>query len=592
MTRYLNIAAYKFVALDDLPGRRTRLRDLCARLELKGTILLSPEGINLFLAGLPEQTRELVQSLRAEAAFSDLEVKESYSDHQPFNRMLVRLKREIIAFGVDEVEPQSYTSPKLAPPELKRWLDEGRDLLLLDVRNDYEVQVGTFAGAQPIGIDHFRDFPAAVERLPASVKEKPVVMFCTGGIRCEKAGPMMERAGFKNVLQLEGGILKYFEQCGGDHYDGDCFVFDRRVAVDPHLQETDAAQCYRCQAVLDSKSQQSPHYVAGRSCPFCYRDEEREREQLLSRRRDQIRRAADPLPGSIPYDNWRPINMPERLAGKSLIDSLCSMHPHVPRDTWLGWIQAGDIIQRRRPVTPDRVVHAGEQFKHRLPDTVEPPVNAAIDVLWEDEAIVVVSKPAPLPMHPCGRFNRNSLTWILGRVYHPEVLRVAHRLDANTSGVVVLSRKRAIATAVQEQFEQQSVRKVYLAGCLGHPAEDDFVCRAPISRTRSSGGVRTVCNEGLRAETRFRVRERYPDGTSLLEARPVTGRTNQIRIHLWHLGLPILGDPVYLPEGRTHENRTLDVSDPPMQLHAASLALRHPLTGDEVTFEVQPPNWR
>src|SRR5690606_19919466 len=189
--------------------------------------------------------------------FAELEVKESWSDEQPFSRMLVRLKREIIAFGVAGIEPGKRTSPKLSADELKAWLDQGRDVTLLDVRNDYEVRVGTFENALPIGVDHFRDFPAAVDALPADLKSKPLVMFCTGGIRCEKAGPLMQGRGFEQVYQLDGGILKYFETCGAAHYDGDCFVFDGRVAVDPQLQPSGAAQCLACQAVLTLAEQQS-----------------------------------------------------------------------------------------------------------------------------------------------------------------------------------------------------------------------------------------------------------------------------------------------------------------------------------------------
>ena len=137
--------------------------------------------------------------------------------------MLVRIKKEIIAFGVPGIEPAKRTAPKLAPQELKRWLDEGRPVTLLDTRNDYEVKAGTFKNAVTLGIDHFRNFPAAVQQLPAELKQQPIVMFCTGGIRCEKAGPYMEREGFEQVFQLDGGILKYFEECGGDALRGRVF---------------------------------------------------------------------------------------------------------------------------------------------------------------------------------------------------------------------------------------------------------------------------------------------------------------------------------------------------------------------------------
>lgn len=266
----LNIAAYKFVPLTNLPARREELRSFCRELELRGTILLSPEGINLFIAGSREAVTQLLEKLTADAEIGELEVKESVSDHQPFNRMLVRLKKEIIAFGVEGIDPGNAASKKIAPEQLKQWLDEGRPLTLLDTRNDYEVRLGTFKNALPIGLDHFRNFPEAVEKLPDEVADQPIVMFCTGGIRCEKAGPFMEQAGFRNVYQLEGGILKYFEDCGGEHYEGDCFVFDKRTALDAQLQETDTTLCYACQSPLTIDEQQSEHYVPGESCPYCW----------------------------------------------------------------------------------------------------------------------------------------------------------------------------------------------------------------------------------------------------------------------------------------------------------------------------------
>ena len=266
----LNIAAYKFVPLTNLGERRERLRPFCLELKLRGTILLSPEGINLFVSGTRAAVERLLDELRADAEIGGLEVKESFSDHQPFNRMLVRLKKEIIAFGVEGIDPQNSPSAKIAPTELKRWLDEGRPVTLLDTRNNYEVRLGTFENAVPIDLDHFRNFPGAVERLADELPDQPIVMFCTGGIRCEKAGPFMEQAGFRDVYQLEGGILKYFEECGGEHYEGDCFVFDKRTALDANLQETETTLCYACQQPLTADEQESEHYVPGESCPYCW----------------------------------------------------------------------------------------------------------------------------------------------------------------------------------------------------------------------------------------------------------------------------------------------------------------------------------
>ena len=270
MSAVINISVYKFTPLAELIPLRDRLRRLTAEINLRGTILLSAEGINLFVAGARTAVDILLQNLREVPGLEDLNPKESISDEQPFNRMLVKIKREIIAFGVEGIDPARRPTAKLSPRTLKQWLDEGRPVTLLDTRNDYEIRMGTFKNALPAHIDHFREFPAAVRKLPEPLKQQPVVMFCTGGIRCEKAGPFMEQAGFTNVHQLEGGILKYFEECGGAHYQGECFVFDRRVGVDPQLRETNSVLCYNCQLPLTEEEQRDPRYVPDVSCPQCH----------------------------------------------------------------------------------------------------------------------------------------------------------------------------------------------------------------------------------------------------------------------------------------------------------------------------------
>jgi predicted sulfurtransferase len=266
----LNAAAYKFAELRDLQELRERLKGECVGRALKGTILLSPEGINLFIAGERTAVESVVSTIRAIPGLETLEAKLSESDEQPFNRMLVKLKNEIIAFGVEGINPARHTSPRLPAKELKRWLDEGRPVTLLDTRNTYEVKLGTFAGAVTLPIRHFRKFPAAVDALPEELKQAPVVSFCTGGIRCEKAAPYLARAGFREVYQLEGGILKYFEECGGAHWEGECFVFDKRVGVDPALQETGSQLCFACQEPLTAEEVKDPRYQYEVSCPYCY----------------------------------------------------------------------------------------------------------------------------------------------------------------------------------------------------------------------------------------------------------------------------------------------------------------------------------
>ena len=272
MPAVINISAYKFAPLEQLPALRQRLLELSAARGLRGTILLSAEGINFCVAGERAQTDALLTELRAVPGLEDLAPKESQSAEQPFNRMLVKIKKEIIAFGIAGVDPTRRPTRKIPPMKLKEWLDEGKPVTLLDTRNDYEIRMGSFHGALDTKIHHFREFPEAARKLPENLKSQPVVMFCTGGIRCEKAGPFLELAGFQNVFQLDGGILKYFEECGGAHYDGECFVFDRRVGVDAELKETKSVLCFNCQMPLREEEQRDPRYVPDVSCPHCFND--------------------------------------------------------------------------------------------------------------------------------------------------------------------------------------------------------------------------------------------------------------------------------------------------------------------------------
>ncbi|HWL62215.1 MAG TPA: sulfurtransferase [Steroidobacteraceae bacterium] len=588
----VNIAAYRFAPLADLAALRAGLLAFCRSHQLRGTILLSAEGINLFVAGGQQGIDALLERLRAVPGLAGLEAKVSHTAHQPFRRMLVRIKKEIIAFGVPGIDPARRTSPKLSPRQLKAWLDEGRPVTLLDTRNDYEVKLGTFQNALAAGVDHFRDFPEAVSRLPEALKDQTIVMFCTGGIRCEKAGPYMESQGFRNVLQLEGGILKYFEECGGAHYQGECFVFDQRVGVDPSLHETDAAQCFNCLSPLTAAEQQDPRYVAGRSCPWCHRTAAEEMAEALARRNRAISEAVNPLPGSVPAETFRPLRVPQECDGLTVVETFSRLVSHLPTEHWEEECLRGNLLDSRHQILgPDHIARAGDRLLHRLPCTTEPPVNGRVTVLYEDEALVVLNKPAPLPMHAGGRYTRNTLQQILNTVYRPQKPRPAHRLDANTTGVVIVARNRHFAGRLQAQFAQGQVTKSYLVRVHGHPVEPHFQCDAPITREAGEAGTREVDTEtGLPALTTFKVLQRHPDGTSLLEALPATGRTNQIRIHCAFLGFPVAGDVAY--SGAAREIRqTLDPEDPPLCLHAWRIGFAHPVSGEAISFTAPPPGW-
>ena len=238
----LNIAAYLFVAIDDADALAARLRERATADGLRGSMLVTPEGLNLFLAGAEPALRAFLAWLREDPRFASLHAKESWSETIPFAKLKVKRKGEVIAFRREHASPLAagQRAPAVDPPTLARWIvqghdDAGRRLVLLDTRNREEVGFGTFKGALTLPIDNFTDLPAALAPHRDALRDATVVSFCTGGIRCEKAALWLRHDGMDNLLQLEGGILGYFERVGGAGYDGRCFVFDARVALDPQL---------------------------------------------------------------------------------------------------------------------------------------------------------------------------------------------------------------------------------------------------------------------------------------------------------------------------------------------------------------------
>jgi UPF0176 protein len=242
----LNISAYLFTAIDDPATLRPALKARAEAANLKGTILLAEEGINLFLAGDADAVRGFVDGLREAPRFAALTTKESWSAEQPFGKMIVKVKREIIRMDHPTIQPAADRAPAVAPETLRRWLDagrddEGREVVLLDTRNAFEVEYGTFTGALDWRIERFTQFPDAATARRADLHGKTVVSFCTGGIRCEKATIYLREEGI-DAFQLDGGILGYFEQVGGDHFNGECFVFDEREALTADLAAVGAAR--------------------------------------------------------------------------------------------------------------------------------------------------------------------------------------------------------------------------------------------------------------------------------------------------------------------------------------------------------------
>jgi UPF0176 protein len=246
----LNAAFYCFAPMENLSSLREEWRPRLESLGVKGTIILAPEGVNGFLAGTASALRDALGLIRSLPALAGLQAKESRSSEVPFAKLCIKLKKEIVTFRV----PVAATNAaRIAPGELASWYREGRDFVALDTRNEYEYRLGTFQGAHNPRIGHFVDFAEAAKALPEEWKKKPVVTFCTGGIRCEKAAPFLQTLGFEQVYQLEGGILNYFEKAGREHWQGECFVFDQRIALDPRLEPTGARLCTRCQGPVPAR---------------------------------------------------------------------------------------------------------------------------------------------------------------------------------------------------------------------------------------------------------------------------------------------------------------------------------------------------
>jgi UPF0176 protein len=293
-------ALYRFCRLDHFECLRQPLAEFCCARGIKGTLLLAGEGINGTVAGAPEAIAALIAHLEAMPEFAGLEVKYSTAAEMPFHRMKVRLKREIVTMGVDGVDPLSSVGTYVEPVEWNALISDP-DTVVIDTRNDYEVRLGTFAGAVDPKTRSFRDFPTWAETHRDGFAGKKVAMFCTGGIRCEKATAYVKSLGLQEVFHLKGGILKYLEQVPAEEslWKGECFVFDERVAVKHGLAEGEAELCRGCRRPVTPDERMSPKYREGISCERCYDERSNEDRARYAERQRQVERAAArglPLP--------------------------------------------------------------------------------------------------------------------------------------------------------------------------------------------------------------------------------------------------------------------------------------------------------
>ena len=286
---YCVTALYHFTRLADYEQLKAPLQNMCEMLGIKGTLLLAYEGINGTIAGTDNAINQLLVFLKADPRLAALEHKESRAQKMPFYRMKTRLKREIVTMGVDGIDPNNVVGTYVDPKDWNALISDP-DVVLIDTRNDYEVEIGTFKGALNPDTQTFREFPQWVEDNRDQLKKPKVAMFCTGGIRCEKASSFMKLNGFDDVYHLKGGILKYLETQPQDEslWEGDCFVFDQRVAVKHGLKQSDYDQCYACRYPITDEEKTSPLYVKGVSCPRCHDKMSDAQRDRFAQRQKQI----------------------------------------------------------------------------------------------------------------------------------------------------------------------------------------------------------------------------------------------------------------------------------------------------------------
>jgi UPF0176 protein len=264
-------ALYRFARFPDFESFRDPLHALMLRQDVRGTLLLAAEGINGTIAGSREGINAVVGWLRSDERFMVLETKKSYVDENPFYRTKVKLKKEIVTMGVEDIDPNHIVGTYVDANDWNELIDDP-DVLLLDTRNKYEVEIGTFENAVNPETDSFREFPEFVKNRLDPSRHRKVAMFCTGGIRCEKSTAYLRQQGFDEVYHLKGGILKYLEEVpeAQTRWRGECFVFDNRVTVNHKLQRGDYDQCHACRMPITETDKQSEHYQKGVSCPHCY----------------------------------------------------------------------------------------------------------------------------------------------------------------------------------------------------------------------------------------------------------------------------------------------------------------------------------
>lgn len=292
MSEIVVAALYHFVRLPDYRELQGPLQDFCMQHGIRGTILLAEEGINGTISGTREGIDSVLAYLKQDDRFANLVHKESYNDQLPFHRMKVKLKKEIVTMGVPDTDPANIVGTYLNAEEWNEMISDP-DVIVVDTRNKYEVDIGTFKNAVSPQTTTFREFPEYVEKELADKKDKKIAMFCTGGIRCEKSTSYLKSQGFDQVFHLEGGILKYLETVDPDQnlWEGECFVFDSRVSVDKNLNKGEYDQCHACRRPISEAEKETPEYSPGVSCPHCINEYTEADRQRFAQRHKQVQLA-------------------------------------------------------------------------------------------------------------------------------------------------------------------------------------------------------------------------------------------------------------------------------------------------------------
>lgn len=292
-TNIVIAALYKFVSLPDYKELKSPLLDLCLKNNIKGTFLLAHEGINGTVSGTRDAIDNLLNYLNLDSRFHDLEYKESIHSKKPFLRMKVKLKKEIVTLGIEDIDPNKDKGTYVEPEQWNELINDP-DTITIDTRNTYEINIGTFKNAVNPNTTNFRELPEFVEKNLQDKKDKNIAMYCTGGIRCEKSTAYLKKLGFKNVYHLKGGILNYLNKVPEEQslWEGECFVFDERVAVDHKLAKGHYDQCHGCRNPISEEDKLSPHYQPGVQCPNCYNARSKEQINRAAERHKQIQLAA------------------------------------------------------------------------------------------------------------------------------------------------------------------------------------------------------------------------------------------------------------------------------------------------------------